>query len=297
MDRNKLSHLLTNLHDILILQHMIPSTPLRLMFSTPPPNQSVTKLINQMLMQAITKLLDGRVTLRMQDDGLLIIGHLAFRFSIDPNHVTPRPNFLHQLLQIPLIRARDRHVVRHLIEYIQFFDRQRVNFIKHVQHGDITPIPFHYVNKLIHGDILPQNHLGATNLILLQHHPTNVNVHTLRLSHELLIPHPALLALHHPDVRWRLIDPNAEGKQFRLDYLFVSHGFRRVEHDEYEIARSRGGYDLTTAAFTIRGTFNNTWEVEDLDARSLVFHRAGYARQGREFVRRRFATGAGEGRQ
>jgi len=46
----------------------------------------------------------------------LIVRNLALRLSVDTDEVKVVPNLGHQLIEIPLVLGRDRHIVWHFVE-------------------------------------------------------------------------------------------------------------------------------------------------------------------------------------
>lgn len=63
-------------------------------------------LLHQISVDPIAKLFDGRITLTMQNDRLVIIRNLTLRLCINPHHITFFPDMFHQLLQVPLLYNR-----------------------------------------------------------------------------------------------------------------------------------------------------------------------------------------------
>ena len=90
---------------------------------------------------------------------------------------------------------------------------------------------------------------------------------------------------YHQPTPHLLIDSNAKRKQFLLDNLFVRDGLGRVEDNQNQVAGARRGNDLATATATIRGSFDDSREIQHLNPRTTIFHGSGNARQGGKLVR------------
>jgi len=61
----------------------------------------------------------------------------------------------------------------------------------------------------------------------------------------------SLVFLLERDVWWFFVEPDSESLQFGLYYSFVCEGLVDVQDDEYEIASSSDGNDLTTSTLII----------------------------------------------
>ena len=209
--------LLAKSNNILVHQNMIFSATLGLMLSTPSPDKGVREVVDQIFMESITEFLDCRVTFRMHNDRLVVIRDLSSRLGINANHVTLRPDSIHQLLEIPFVLAADGDIIGHLIEDVEFFDGNGVHFVEHIKNRDVCSVSLDHVDELIDCNVLSENNCGARYLILFQNASTHVRVHALGLRGKLLIINAALLPFDKFDARRLLVDPNPEAVQFRLD--------------------------------------------------------------------------------
>jgi len=81
------------------------------------------------------------------------------------------------------------------------------------------------------------------------------------------------------------LESDAEALELALDDALVRHGLARVEHDEDHVAGARRADDLAAAALAVLGALDDAGQVEQLDARAAVVHRARDARERRELVR------------
>ena len=86
------------------------------------------------------------------------------------------------------------------------------------------------------------------------------------------------------NVRRLFVDTDAKPFEFVLDHLLVSQRLVHIQHDKNEVACLSDRYDLTTAAFTILCSLNDTWQIEHLDCCTIVLNLAWYGSQGRKLV-------------
>jgi hypothetical protein len=85
------------------------------------PNLSVLEILNQGLVKFATEGLNLGITTR-QNDWLLIVRNLALGFGVNSEQIEVLPNLGHQLIKVPLVLGRDRHVVRHSVVDAKLFD-------------------------------------------------------------------------------------------------------------------------------------------------------------------------------
>mmetsp|Transcript_14268 Transcript_14268/g.17989 ORF Transcript_14268/g.17989 Transcript_14268/m.17989 type:complete len:396 (+) Transcript_14268:144-1331(+) len=301
--RISLSH---NLHNILIHQFMIQPTTLRRMLGTLSPNQREIKISQHLRANVGAKTLHRRPLPNFrQNDRLGQIWTLTLPFGVYARHAQVFPHFSFQTIVfvrfpdvIPAIDAPDDGV-RHARQLINLLDGNRIDLVIKVQTRHVLPIPHDNVHQLIHTNILPCEQIRTDNLIL----PHNLHRQLLRIGPELrqrhrgrkLHPPTRLLPKRH--IRRTLIHPNTHRLQLLLQYLTmpIQSLLTSIKHDQNRVAAPRARNHFLSATFPVRRTFDNTRQIEDLDFTALVLHRSGYARQGGEFVRRRFGLGGGEG--
>lgn len=96
--------------------------------------------------------------------------------------------------------------------------------------------------------------------------------HGLKIDSSLFFP------LEH-DVWGCLVQTNSEAFQLALDNFLVLKWFQHVQNNEDQAASSGNGNDLSSSSFSVFGTFNDTWQVQELDFGSLVLNTAGYSGQ------------------
>ena len=88
--------------------------------------------------------------------------------------------------------------------------------------------------------------------------------------------------------------PNSESFQLRLDNLLVAERFEDIQHNEDEVGSPGHSDDLSSSTLSVLGSFNNSWQVEQLDLRTLVLDTPGDGGQGGELVGRHLAVHPGQ---
>jgi hypothetical protein len=96
--------------------------------------------------------------------------------------------------------------------------------------------------------------------------------------------HAATVLLLQSDIGLVPIQTNAKAFQLTLDDALVSHWLLAVEHDQNESASSGDTNDLLTATFTVFGTFNDTWQVKQLNFGTAIVVDTRYTSQRRELI-------------
>lgn len=71
------------------------------------------------------------------------------------------------------------------------------------------------------------------------------------------------------NVRQAAVDSNAKALQLLLNQALVGHGFHGIQHDHDHVASARCANHLATTTLAIFGTFNDTWQVQQLNLGSL----------------------------
>ena len=94
-----------------------------------------------------------------------------------------------------------------------------------------------------------------------------------------------VLLLEH-NVGRLLIDANTKALQFVLDDSLVNQWLVHVKDDENEVASLGYRNNLSTTTLAVFGTFDNTWEIEDLNLGAIVHHLTGDSCEGCELVGR-----------
>lgn len=64
--------------------------------------------------------------------------------------------------------SRDRHTVWNLIDDIEFFDRDLVDFVEHVDARDIDPVALDDVNEVVLRGIVFEHDVGVVDFVLGQ---------------------------------------------------------------------------------------------------------------------------------
>lgn len=71
-------------------------------------------------------------------------------------------------------------------------------------------------------------------------------------------------------IRRRPVQPHAHCFQLSCQDLLMCPRFSSVQNHQQQICRLAHGNDLTTTTFTLRGTLNNTWQIQELNLGVVV---------------------------
>ena len=80
------------------------------------------------------------------NDRRFVIGHLALWFGVDTNKVQVLPDFLHELVEIPLILGTDWNIVRVSVNDIKLFNRDLIDLVQDVNAGNVDSVTFDNVD-------------------------------------------------------------------------------------------------------------------------------------------------------
>ena len=109
------SALLDDLYDILVLQLVVLATALRVVLDAGAPDDRALHLFQKSLVNSVAEVLN-RAGLARDNYRCLVVGNLAFGLGVDSNEVEVFPDFLHQLIEIPLVLGTDGHVMGELVK-------------------------------------------------------------------------------------------------------------------------------------------------------------------------------------
>ncbi|GIX66228.1 SET domain containing protein [Babesia caballi] len=172
-------------------------------------------------------------------------------------------------------------------------DGDLVDFVEHVEAGDVDAIPLDDVDDVVHGRVAADRERGVADAVLVADGLDDVLVHVIE-RHGVRHRDPALVLAGEGDVRRRLVESDPEALHLLFQQPLVVHRLGRVEHDQNEPAGPRDGNDLLTATLAVLRTLDNPRQVEQLDFRPLVLKHARHARQRGELVRRHLGVRAGQ---
>ena len=79
------------------------------------PDLGVGEISNKRFVQLSAEVSDLALAAR-QNYRCLIVWNLALRLGVDTDKIKVVPYLGHQLIEIPLVLGRDRHIVRHFVE-------------------------------------------------------------------------------------------------------------------------------------------------------------------------------------
>ena len=110
-----------DLHYIFVMQNMIFSNFLRLMFDRRSPNQSIFHLFQNSFVNLVTKIFNA-ASLRLEDYRGLVIGELTFGLCVNPDQFQVAPHFFQKRVIIPFVMSRNWYTVGNFGDDIQFFN-------------------------------------------------------------------------------------------------------------------------------------------------------------------------------
>ena len=157
-----------------------------------------------------------------EHDGLVEVGFLSrlFRVDADQAHVVPRPS--KEVVHPEFHVARDADAVRAAAQGIDLLDRQRVDFVVHVQTPDVLAVALQDVNELIHGDVFAEQQLAVMDLVLREYLQYRALGH-LRESarNDVVHLHAAAVLRFDVDARRRLVQPQSHRLELSREDLLV----------------------------------------------------------------------------
>ena len=77
-----------------------------------------------------------------------------------------------------------------------------------------------------------------------------------------------------------------------FDDLLMLHRSSGVQDNHNQVACPGNSNNLPTSTFTVLGTFDNTWQIQELYFGAFVLENSGDAGQGSELIRCDFGKGA-----
>jgi hypothetical protein len=149
-------------------------------------------------------------------------------------------------------------------------------------------IPLNNVDQLIHQNILPGQDTGACDFVLMQ----NLRGQYIRLGSQ-LCERESLDKLHSThfllfvnNVRRMLIESDTDRFEFFPQDFSMSIGtlFSCIQHNENGIGGTSHCNDLSTMALSMRGTFDDSWEIQHLNLGTLVPHGSRNTRESRKLI-------------
>ena len=252
---------------------MIFTDSLWIMLNTGAPDDSTLHLTQQRLMDSVTEVAHCAPCAR-NDDRCLIVWNLALGLRVYTDQVEVVPHLLHELIKVPFILGADGHVVGELIKEVKLFDCDRVNLVQNVDARNVDSVALNNIDKVIHGVVLSEDDVAVADFILVQNRPDSVIRHLGQLDAVALGNGDTATVLPlQLDGGLFLVETDAEAFKLTLNDSLVSHGLLAVKHDQNESAGASHTNDLFTTTFTVLGTFDNTWQIEQLDlGATIVVH-------------------------
>ena len=238
----------------------------------------------KLLMDFSTEVED-RAHFPWNNDWRLVVGNLSLGLGVNSNKIKVLPHLLHELIEVPLVLGGDWHVVRHLADDVELLDSDGVDLVHHVEAWDVNTISFDDINELLHGVIGLESDLAVGDSVLVEDRPDGVIGHLGHLkSHALDDGDATLIFSLEVNVWLLLVQSDSETFQFFLDDFPVRDRLHDVKHDQNESAGSSDTNNLLTATFTVFGSLDDTWEIEELNFRTLVVEHTWNAGERCELV-------------
>lgn len=95
-----------------------------------------------------------------------IVRDLSLRLRVNTNQVQILPNFFHKLVEVPFIFCGYGHIMRTLVNDIEFLNRNLIDLVKHIDAWDIDPVSLDYIDELIDSRVASKCKVGVRDLIL-----------------------------------------------------------------------------------------------------------------------------------
>jgi hypothetical protein len=86
------------------------------------------------------------------------------------------------------------------------------------------------------------------------------------------------------DIWWLFIDTNTEAFKLILDDPLLRQRLIDIENDEYEMACFGNGDNLSTSAFAVFGSLNDSGKVEHLNCSAIILDLTRNCSQSRKFI-------------
>mmetsp|Transcript_36798 Transcript_36798/g.92223 ORF Transcript_36798/g.92223 Transcript_36798/m.92223 type:complete len:469 (+) Transcript_36798:792-2198(+) len=287
------SHVLDDLHNIFVVQHVLLADLLWVVLSAGAPHKSVFKVLDDALVDAVTELLHCGVV-SSDDHGCIIVGDLALGLGVYANQVQVLPHHFQQIVKVPLHVSGDGTIVGHAVDDVKLLHTDLVDLVENVHTGNVHPISFNNVNEIVCSDVgVSQNDVSVMNLVFAENALDGLQIKMGRRLREGKVDTTLLLFLK-CEVRWFLIQANPKSFQFPLNNPFVCQGLHRVKNNENQTASSCHCNDLSTSTLSVFCTFNDSGKIKQLNLCSFVVDDSWNACQGCEFVGSNLGEGTRE---
>jgi hypothetical protein len=110
------------------------------------------------------------------------------------------------------------------VQQIKFLNRDGVDLVERVDDRDVaTTLRFDDINQIIHSGVAPNGHICVRHTILVQHRLDLIVVDMREWNSRSDVDATLVLFLEN-NVRWALVDTDAETFQFVLDDTLVGKG-------------------------------------------------------------------------
>lgn len=261
---------------------MVDTYSLGGVLDTDSPDLGMLKFGKKTLVNLLTEIFDGRV-LPHHDNRSIVVRNLSFGLGVDPHQVQVVPGSLQKLIKIPFVESGNGNVVRNTVQNVEFFHRDLIDLIQHVQTGHVDSVSFDDVDNVIDGGVGVEVDVGIEDLVLLADGSDTLLVDSFDVVIENEVE-ASLLVLLDLDQRLGLVESDAESFQLPLDDLLVVHRSGGVKNDHNQVAGSGDGNNLSTTSFVVFGSLNNSGKIKKLEFGSFVDEDSGNTGQSCELV-------------
>mmetsp|Transcript_10206 Transcript_10206/g.30435 ORF Transcript_10206/g.30435 Transcript_10206/m.30435 type:complete len:352 (-) Transcript_10206:388-1443(-) len=284
--RHRLSH---DLQDVFVLQSMRLAHSLRLVLHAPAPDQRVVERGEKFVGDGLHRATHAETPpAGREHDGFLEVRLLPLGFCEDAYEAEIPPDLGHEAVEVEAHVHADDDAVVLAGEPVHVLDGDHVYLVVAVQARHVLAVALNDVDNLVDGDVLAAKHLAVVHLVLVEdalHRALRV-VAEPGERHRRVEPDTTRRPLRDDDVRWLLIQPDAHGFQLPLqDGAVVVHLLApAVKHHQHHVSGARHGDDLAATAAAVRGAFDDTGQIQHLDAAILIGDVAGDACERRKLV-------------
>jgi hypothetical protein len=152
---------------------MVLAYALWVMLDTSSPDLRAFHLFCQRLVNSVAEV-ENRAIFPGDDDWRLVIWNLALGLGINSNQVEVVPNFLHQLVEVPLVLRANGNIVRELVKQVKLLNRDGINLVQDVDAGDVNTISLNDIDQVIHRVVLFEIDVAVGDSVFMQNGPNNV---------------------------------------------------------------------------------------------------------------------------
>jgi len=160
--------------------------------------------------------------------------------------------------------------MRMLAQNLQLFHRYFVDLIEHIDAGYVHPRSLDHINQIVHRSVWVSDIYFSVRYLVLRADGADQISIQMFLGMKGLNEDAAFLLLRYRHIRLGLVQPNTKALQLVLNLLFKRNRLTSIENEQDDVAGAGGTDNLSTAAFPIFSALDDTWQIKNLEFRSLV---------------------------